>query len=57
VLRLSGIATKADYQRVLKIVSYDNTAASPTPGDRRVTFLVNDGSVDSKVATSSVRVA
>ena len=57
VLSLNGSATKSDYQRVLRTVSYDNTAAGTTPGDRRVTFVVNDGAVDSKVATSTVSVA
>jgi Ca2+-binding RTX toxin-like protein len=54
VLSLQGPATKAAFQQVLRTVSYDNTSPSPTNGERRVTFMVNDGSLDSKVATSTV---
>jgi hypothetical protein len=56
VLSLQGPATKAAFQRVLGTVGYDNTSANPTNGERRVTFVVNDGSVDSKAATSAVTV-
>ena len=56
VLSLQGPATKAAFQGVLGTVSYDNTSANPTAGERRVTFVVNDGSVDSKAATSTVSV-
>jgi Ca2+-binding RTX toxin-like protein len=57
VLSLQGPATKADFQRVLGTVNYDNTSPSPTNGDRRVTFAVNDGSAESKTATSTVTVS
>ncbi len=57
VLTLQGPATKEAFRQVLGTVSYDNTSASPTAGERRVTFVVNDGSVDSKAATSTVLVA
>ena len=56
VLSLQGPATKADFRRVLGTVSYNNTSASPTNGERRVTFVVNDGSVDSPAAISTVSV-
>jgi Ca2+-binding RTX toxin-like protein len=54
VLSLQGPATKDAFRQVLGTVKYDNTSASPTAGERRVTFVVNDGSVDSKAATSTV---
>jgi Ca2+-binding RTX toxin-like protein len=54
VLSLQGPATKEAFRQVLGTVRYDNTSASPTGGERRVTFVVNDGSVDSKAATSTV---
>lgn len=56
VLSLGGAASKADYQRVLSTVAYNNSAATPTAGDRNVTFVVNDGYADSAVATSTVQV-
>jgi len=55
-LSLTGPATKAAFQQVLRTVSYDNACANPTGGDRRMTFVVNDGSVDSAAATSTVDV-
>ena len=55
VLNLRGPATKAAFQQVLRTATYNNLAASPSIGDRRVmTFVVNDGSTDSKAATSMV---
>ena len=56
VLALGGAAPKADYQKVLSSVAYNNGAASPTAGDRRVTFVINDGTESSVVAASTVTV-
>lgn len=55
VLSLSGPAPKADYESVLRTVSYNNVSSSPSSEDRKVTFVVNDGYVDSVAATSTVR--
>ena len=55
-LSLTGRASKADYEKVLRSVTYDNTAADPTAGDRRVTFTVNDAFDDSPAAVSRVTV-
>ena len=56
VLSLEGPATKADFRRVLGTVGYDNASPSPTNGERRVSFVVSDGSADSKAATSTLTV-
>ena len=56
VLSLNGSATKSDYQRVLRTVSYDNSCANPTAGERQANFVVSDGSADSRVATSTIDV-
>jgi cyclophilin family peptidyl-prolyl cis-trans isomerase len=56
VLTLSGAATPADYQKVLRTISYKNTAASPHAGVRTITFTVNDGIENSLVATASITV-
>jgi hypothetical protein len=56
VLSLSGQASRADYERVLRTVRYNNTAANPTAGDRSVTFVVNDGFVSSDPSVSTVSV-
>ena len=57
VLSFQGPDTKSAFRQVLGTVRYDNSSASPTAGDRRVAFVVNDGSDDSKAATSTVLVA
>jgi hypothetical protein len=54
VLTLQGPATKEAFRQVLGTVRHDNTSASPTAGERKVTFVVNDGTRDSKAATSTV---
>lgn len=52
-----GGAPLTDFEQVLRTVSYDNTASTPTTGiDRSVSFVVNDGVYDSAVRTSSVAV-
>ena len=56
VLSLSGPASKAAFQQVLRTVKYDNTAASPAAGDRVVDFVVNDGFDNSNAAASVVSV-
>ena len=54
VLTLSGSASKADYEQVLRTVSYDNTAASPSGGTRQANFVINDGTVNSATATANI---
>ncbi len=56
VLSLEGSAPKADYQQVLRTVSYNNSCVNPTSGDRQASVVVNDGSVASEVATSTINV-
>ena len=56
VLTLTGVASKADYEQVLQTVEYDNTASPPDATSRTVEFTVNDGDVDSAVATATVTV-
>jgi VCBS repeat-containing protein len=43
LLTLTGTATLAQYQSVLRSVTYRNTAAAPTTATRTVRFTVNDG--------------
>jgi len=47
VLSLAGSATLAQYQAALRTISYDNTSANPSTQNRTVTFVVNDGDVNS----------
>jgi hypothetical protein len=56
VLTLSGIAAAGDYDAVLRTIQYSDTAASPTPGPREITFVANDLIDDSNTALSTVTV-
>ncbi|HIE98524.1 MAG: hypothetical protein ABGZ23_21500 [Fuerstiella sp.] len=56
VLTLSGTATVAEYQTALASVTYFNNSDDPDATDRTVSFQVNDGELDSVVATSTVTV-
>jgi hypothetical protein len=50
VLTLTGTDTLADYQQVLQTVAYEDTAAILNPDERTITFVVNDGAVNSDPA-------
>ena len=56
VLTLGGTAPKATYSKVLRTITYNNTAANPMAGDRTVTFAVSDGASTSGAAVSTVTV-
>jgi hypothetical protein len=56
VLALSGTATVADWQSVLRSVQFSSTSDNPTNATRTVSFVVNDGDVDSNTAQKSVAV-
>ena len=57
VLTLSGVASLADYQQVLTSITYSDTAASPTAGDRTIDVVANDGVLNSASATATVTVS
>ncbi len=46
-LTLSGTASVAQYEAALRSVVYENSSNSPTIATRTVSFMVNDGGVDS----------
>nr|WP_308796855.1 Ig-like domain-containing protein [Tolypothrix sp. FACHB-123] len=57
VLALSGTGTVAEYQQVLRTITYNNTEASPNTTDRIITFVVDDGAAHSNtsaVATTTL---
>jgi len=56
VLTMNGSATVSQYQQVLRTVSYNNTSQNPNTASRSVTFVVNDGALDSNTATSAIAV-
>ena len=50
-LILRGEDTVANYQQVLRTVTYNNTAATPDTTDRIIEFVVNDGAAHSNLST------
>ena len=54
ILSLTGSDTVLNYQQVLRTVTYDNVAVSPDMTDRSITFIANDGTDDSSLATTAV---
>ncbi|WPC40242.1 X2-like carbohydrate binding domain-containing protein [Clostridium sp. JS66] len=47
-------ATLEQWQAVLSAVTYKNTSSSPHTANRIVSFVVNDGANDSKIATKTI---
>ncbi|MEZ5658212.1 MAG: cadherin domain-containing protein [Burkholderiaceae bacterium] len=56
VLSLTGSDTVANYQKVLRTVTYDNTALNPGTIARAITFVADDGINLSVVRTTTVSV-
>ena len=56
VLSLTGTDTLANYQQVLRTVTYNNTSQNPNTTARTITFVGNDGTIDSALATSTVTI-
>ncbi len=57
VLTLSGADTVARYQQVLRTVTYNNSSQAPTTTARTITFVANDGTNDSNLATATITVS
>jgi hypothetical protein len=55
-LIITGTATKADYEAVLRAVKYSNSDQDPDTADRTVTVTVNDGDTNSVAVTATVHV-
>jgi cyclophilin family peptidyl-prolyl cis-trans isomerase len=56
VLTLSGVADTSTYQKVLESITYKDSAASPTSGDRTLDVVVYDGILYSDEAVSTINV-
>ena len=54
ILTLTGSATLVEYQAALQSISYVNTSDDPSDLTRTVTFLVNDGDVDSNIVSRDI---
>jgi hypothetical protein len=57
LLSLTGNDTVAHYQQVLRTIFYNNTATTPNATQRNITFVANDGTADSNIATVAVKIA
>ncbi|QDT12015.1 DUF2341 domain-containing protein [Stieleria marina] len=56
-LTLTGNDTIANYQQVLRSITYDNDAFPATGTTRTITFVANDGYVDSNLGTTTLTIA
>ncbi|OGT88663.1 MAG: hypothetical protein A2286_02755 [Gammaproteobacteria bacterium RIFOXYA12_FULL_61_12] len=56
VLLISGSAPQATYQSILQGILYNNTSDTPDTTDRSVTVVVNDGTGNSAITTSTITV-
>lgn len=55
-LTLTGSDTLANYEAALQSVTYENLSENPSTLTRTVSFTVNDGDVDSNIATRNIGV-
>jgi len=51
-LTLTGTASLAEYQRVLRTVAYINTSANATPTTRIIDFVISDGAAIARAAST-----
>ncbi|SFN50622.1 Ig-like domain-containing protein [Dokdonella immobilis] len=56
ILTLTGADTLANYQTVLRTLTYLNTSTAPTETARTISVVANDGTDDSNIALSVVTV-
>ena len=54
VLLITGTASKATYETVLRGIVYGNTDQDPSAADRSITVVVSDGTLSSAAATSTI---
>ena len=56
VLTLTGVDTVANYQQVLRTITYDNTLQDPDATARMITFVAFDGTDTSNVGTTTLTI-
>lgn len=56
IVTLTGSASLAAYQRAIQAVTFDNDSQNPVAGSRVIQVTVNDGILDSNVATTTINV-
>ncbi|MCP4521322.1 MAG: hypothetical protein GY827_06475, partial [Cytophagales bacterium] len=55
-ITLTGSATKANYQNVIRQIVYTNTSNNPNTTDRTITVVTNDGDSASNTATATISI-
>ncbi len=53
-LTLTGTTTPGNYQTALRSILYNNTSQSPNLGTRIISFTLNDGDINSQVASRNI---
>jgi hypothetical protein len=56
VLTLTGSSSVANYQTALRSVTYSNSSDNPNLTPRTISFLVNDGAVNSTAVTRNINI-
>ncbi|PLP59418.1 hypothetical protein CYK37_08820 [Mesorhizobium loti] len=56
-IRLTGVASKADYATAIRAITFSNTGDNPSATNRIINVTVNDGAQNSAVATTTITVA
>jgi len=56
-VRLTGIASKADYATAIRGITFSNTGDNPSTTARLINVTVNDGALTSAAATTTISVA
>ena len=56
ILTLQGADTVANYQQVLRTVTYNNTSQNPNTTARVIEFTANDGAMASNLATTTLSI-
>ncbi|OCQ99415.1 hypothetical protein BCD64_10145, partial [Nostoc sp. MBR 210] len=57
VLTLTGTATVTEYQTALRSIKYRNTSDNPSTTTRTISFVANDGDLDSNTVTRNISVS
>lgn len=56
ILRLQGEASIAEYQQVLRTLTYQNASEEPSEDDRHITIRVFDGQAESEIVDTTITV-
>ena len=55
MITLTGSTTLANYQTAIAAITFNNTETIPDRRDRTIDVTVNDGDIDSNIATTTIQ--